>query len=295
MKRPGWVTSPAFAELVRLALHEDGVTNDVTSSALVPASARGVGSVVAKEAGRIAGLPILMAESPLLAAFPAIVSQCVVEDGADVTAGTRVATLQGPARDLLALERTALNFLQRLSGIASQTARFVAMCAGTKARIMETRKTCPGFRALDKYAVQMGGGFTHRMGLHDQVLIKENHLMFCGAPRSPEAVRDAVARARAGQSPGMIVEVEVETIAELQAALESRADIVLLDDMTIAEHAEAVRVRRVMKSTALLEVSGGVTIDTVASIARAGVDRISVGALTHSFKALDLALDLSRA
>jgi nicotinate-nucleotide pyrophosphorylase (carboxylating) len=292
VKAPAWVAAPAFADLVRLALAEDGVDRDVTSLTVVPENAAGTGTVIAKAPGRIAGLPILAPESPLMRAFPAVRAEFLSDDGAEVAAGDRVLTVRGPGRDLLALERTTLNFLERLSGIATETARYVALCDGTRARVMETRKTCPGFRALDKYAVTMGGGFTHRLGLHDQILIKENHLLFCGAPRSPDSVRNAIARARAGRPAGMAIEIEVETIPQLCAALEAKADIVLLDNMTEDQHAEAVRARRAMKSTALLEVSGGVTLETVAAIAHTGVDRISVGALTHSVRALDLALDV---
>jgi nicotinate-nucleotide pyrophosphorylase (carboxylating) len=292
VKSPAWLTSAGFAELLRRALEEDGVRQDVTSLAIVPKDAAASGTIVAKAEGRIAGLPLLMTQSPLLSAFPALSATFLVEDGAPVAPGTNVAVLKATARDLLALERTVLNFLQRLSGIATETARYVAACAGTKARIMETRKTCPGFRALDKYAVMMGGGFGHRMGLSDQILVKENHLFFCGPPRSPDAVREAVRRVRVAQPETTVLEIEVETLPQLQAALESRADIVLLDDMTREEHVEAVRMRRGMKSTALLEVSGGVTLDNVADVAKTGVDRISVGALTHSVKALDLAIDV---
>jgi nicotinate-nucleotide pyrophosphorylase (carboxylating) len=292
MKIPGWLTSAAFADVVRLALEEDAVRQDITSQAIVPKDASASGAIVAKAEGRLAGLPILMSPSPLLSAFPALDAQFILEDGIAVTKGAKVAVLRGAARDILAIERTLLNFLQRMSGIATETSRYVAACAGTKARIMETRKTCPGLRALDKYAVLMGGGFGHRQGLSDQILIKENHLYFCGAPRSPESVREAITRARAIHPPTTVLEVEVETIPQLQAAIELKADIVLLDNMTPEQHLEAVRLRRAVKSTVLLEVSGGVTLENVAAIAKSGVDRISVGALTHSPRALDLAIDV---
>jgi nicotinate-nucleotide pyrophosphorylase (carboxylating) len=291
LKLPAWLTSAALSDVVRLALEEDAVRQDITSLAIVPKEAAAKGTIIAKAAGRIAGLPLLAPSSPLFSAFPALTADFLVEDGAEVEPGVDVATITGPARDLLAIERTLLNFLQRLSGIATETARFVAACAGTKARIMDTRKTCPGLRALDKYAVLMGGGFSHRMGLSDQILIKENHLIFCG--KGPDGVREAIARMRAGHATTTVLEVEVETIPELQAALESRADIVLLDNMTIDQLAEAAKVRRAAKSTAMLEASGGVTLDSVAAIAKTGIDRISVGSLTHSVRALDLALDVA--
>jgi nicotinate-nucleotide pyrophosphorylase (carboxylating) len=292
MKAPTWLGSAPLADLVRLALEEDGVREDVTSLATVPKEALATGTFVAKAAGRIAGLPLLLPSSPLVAPFPGLTAEFFVEDGAGVSPGDRVAALRGPARSLLGIERTALNFLQRLSGVATATARYVAACAGTKARILETRKTVPGFRTLDKYAVMTGGGFNHRMGLSDQVLIKENHLFFCGPPRSPEGVREAVTRARAANPQSIVVEVEVETLEQLEAALDANADIVLLDNMTPAQHARAVEIRQARKSAALLEASGGVTIENVAAIAKAGIDRISVGALTHSAPALDLALDV---
>jgi nicotinate-nucleotide pyrophosphorylase (carboxylating) len=292
MRVPAWLGSPALADLARLALEEDGIANDVTSAATVPYGVAATATIAAKEAGRIAGLPLLLPESPLIKPFAGLASRPLLEDGSAVAPGTKVAELRGPARTVLAVERTLLNFLQRLSGIATITARYVAACAGTKARILETRKTCPGFRALDKYAVLMGGGFNHRAGLSDQVLVKENHLLFCGAARSAAAVREAIRRARASGSPSAVVEIEVETLEQLQAALEARADIVLLDNMTQDQLAEAVKVRRAVKSTALLEASGGITLENVGAIAACGIDRISVGALTHSVKALDLALDL---
>jgi nicotinate-nucleotide pyrophosphorylase (carboxylating) len=292
VKAPPWLGSASLADLVRLALEEDGVRQDVTSLATVPKNATATGTIVAKAPGRIAGLPLLMPLSPLVAPFPGLTVEFFLEDGAEVAPGARAAALRGPARSLLAIERCALNFLQRMSGIATATARYVAACAGTKARILETRKTAPGFRALDKYAVLMGGGFNHRAGLSDQVLIKENHLFFCGPARSPEAVREAIAKARAAQPQSIVVEVEVETLEQLEAALDAKADIVLLDNMTPIEHARAVEIRQARKSAALLEASGGMTLETAAASARAGIDRISVGALTHSAPALDLALDI---
>jgi nicotinate-nucleotide pyrophosphorylase (carboxylating) len=291
MMTPSWLGSPAFADLVRLALDEDAVRNDVTSDATVPRDAGATGTIVAKQPGRIAGLPLLLPQSPLMRPFPDLSARALVAEGAAVEAGTPVASMSGPARTVLAIERTVLNFLQRLSGIATECARYVAACEGTRATILETRKTCPGFRVLDKYAVLVGGGQNHRAGLSDQVLIKENHLLFCGPPRSPEAVREAIGRTRAASVPGNL-EVEVETLDQLRAALEMKAEIVLLDNMTADGIAEAVRIRDASGSPTLLEASGGITLKNFAAIARSGVDRISIGALTHSARALDLALDL---
>ncbi len=287
-----WLASDAVRRLIELALTEDGVDRDITTKSTVPPEIHGVAHLVAKAAGVVAGLPLLADQSPLRAAFPAVRCEFFVSDGAQVAPRDRLATLRGPAHELLALERTALNFLQRMSGIATETSRYVDACRGTKARVQETRKTCPGHRILDKYAVQVGGGLTHRLGLHDQVLIKENHLIFAGEQRSPDAVRRAVLRARAAVPPGTVIEVEVETLDQLDAALDVAPDIVLLDNMSTGEHAEAVRRRNARGSATLLEVSGGVTLATAAEIARTGVDRMSVGALTHSVRALDLSFDL---
>jgi nicotinate-nucleotide pyrophosphorylase (carboxylating) len=287
--------SPAVAALVALALAEDGTSHDVTTIAVVPKTARGVGTLVAKAEGVLAGLPLLAADGPFLRAFPTLMAEPSVAEGARVRPGDRLAVLRGSGAELLSSERTLLNFLQRLSGIATATASYVEAVRGTRAVIQETRKTCPGWRALDKYAVRVGGGFNHRFGLSDQVLIKENHLAFAGLVRSPDAVRRAVAAAQRSTSRAaeVEVEVEVETLEQLDAALDAGADIVLLDNMSPADHAEAVRRRDARKSSALLEASGGVTLASVRAIAETGVDRISVGALTHSVRALDLSLDLT--
>lgn len=283
---------PRYETLVRLALEEDAVHDDVTTKTVVPAAVRGVGKLVAKADGVVAGLPMLRPESPLMRAFPTLSARILAADGARVRKGDVLAVLTGSGRELLSAERTVLNFLQRMSGVATATAAYVAAVDGTVARIQETRKTCPGWRDLDKYAVRIAGGLNHRIDLSTQVLIKENHLIFAGVERSPDAVRRAVAAARAALPPGMQLEVEVETLEQLEAALDASADIVLLDNMDPARHAEAVRRRNTRGSAALLEASGGITLDTVRATALAGVDRISIGALTHSVKALDLSFDL---
>ncbi len=290
--RDDFLTDSGFSTLIRLALTEDGVWHDLTAQGLVPQSATGRAEVRIKAEGVIAGLPLLAPRSPLMSAFPRVTTTCATVDGAKVAKGDIAARLVGPARDLLALERTLLNFLQRMSGIATETARYVTAVSGTRARIQETRKTAPGHRLSDKYAVAVGGGLNHRMGLHDAVLVKENHLAFAGVLRSPEAVRNAISILRGRIPRGRIIEVEVETMDQFEAALESGADIVMLDDMDPRDHIEAVRLRDARKSSTLVEVSGGVTLDQVAAIAARGVDRISVGALTHSVKALDISLDM---
>lgn len=278
--------------LVALALEEDAVQNDVTTRAVVPPQVRGLGTLVSKAEGVVAGLPLLGADSPLWKAFPSISVETHVTEGAGIRRGDRIATLRGLGRELLTAERTILNFLQRLSGVATTTAAYVAAVRGTRARVQETRKTCPGWRDLDKYAVRTGGGLNHRADLSAQVLIKENHLIFAGLQRSPDAVRRAVQDARGRIPAGMPVEVEVETLDQLDAALDVAAEIVLLDNMTPDLHAEAVRRRDRRGSAALLEASGGISLDTVRAVAESGVDRVSIGALTHSVKALDLSLDL---
>jgi nicotinate-nucleotide pyrophosphorylase (carboxylating) len=266
--------------LVERALAEDLGTGDVTSAALIPPDLSGAAVLEAREALVVAGLP-LAAEvfARLGASFDAAVA-----DGARVEPRAVVARVRGSARDLLAAERTALNFLQRLSGVATQTARFVDAVRGTSARIVDTRKTTPGWRALEKYAVRCGGGENHRTGLYDGVLIKDNHIAAVGS------TGDAVKRAREHAPAGLRVQVEVESVAAAREALDAGADMLLVDNQPPATIAEVVLLAR---GRALVEASGGVRLDTVAEIARTGVDRISIGALTHSARAVDLAMEWS--
>ncbi|MBX9623602.1 MAG: carboxylating nicotinate-nucleotide diphosphorylase [Gemmataceae bacterium] len=281
---------PAEADACRaladLALAEDlGPVGDRTSRALIPADRTGAAAFVARAAGVVAGLPaaalVCVAVDPLLTFTPSLA------DGSPLERGTTLASVSGPLRALLAAERTALNFLQRLSGVASLTRKYVDAAAGTPARVLDTRKTTPGWRLLEKYAVRMGGGTNHRLGLYDGVLIKDNHLAGMGGD-----VRQAVETARsAAGNEGLPVEVEVDTLEQLEEALAARADIVLLDNMTSEQMRAAVRRRDAVSPVTLLEASGGVNLSTVAAIAATGVDRISVGALTHSAPALDIGLD----
>jgi nicotinate-nucleotide pyrophosphorylase (carboxylating) len=207
--------------------------------------------------------------------------------------GWTIAIVEGPMRALLAMERTALNFLQRLSGIATLTAQFVAEVEGTKAVILDTRKTTPGWRALEKYAVRCGGGTNHRIGLYDAVLIKDNHLAWLADGGDP--IGRAVEAARAGAPKGTkFIEVEVDTLEQLDRALEVKPDIILVDNLGPEKLAEAVRRRNERAPGILLEASGGVNLSTVRALAETGVDRISVGALTHSAPALDIGLDFDR-
>jgi nicotinate-nucleotide pyrophosphorylase (carboxylating) len=236
--------------------------------------------VVAREAGCIAGLGVALRVFELLDEDIAV--GALASDGDVVTAGTRLATVTGPARAILAAERLALNLLGQLSGVATATRALVDRVEGTRARILDTRKTVPLLRALQKRAVEAGGGLNHRMGLYDQVLIKDNHIEAVGS--AAEAVR----RARAHVGPDMKVEVEIDVLDDLEPVIEAGADIVLLDNMDLATMRDAVQRA---DGRVLLEASGGITLDTVRAVAESGVDFISVGALTHSPPSLDVALD----
>jgi nicotinate-nucleotide pyrophosphorylase (carboxylating) len=272
--------------LIALAVAEDlGETGDLTARLTIPADAQGGGRIVARREGVLCGLPVV----EILAIGFGIEMEPILSDGMHLARGDVIARLRGSMRDLLGVERTALNFLQRLSGVATQTARFVAAVAGTRATILDTRKTTPGWRALEKYAVRCGGGQNHRNGLYDAVLIKDNHLAYLAAADDP--IGRALAAARRQAPPGTVVEVEVDTLAQLDRALACAPDIILLDNFNVPDMVEAVRRRDARAPEVALEASGGVTLESVAAIARTGVDRISVGALTHSAPALDIALE----
>jgi nicotinate-nucleotide pyrophosphorylase (carboxylating) len=300
---PGLSLNPQ-AGAIELGFTElPGRVGDLTAESTIPQDARGAAQFVARSAGVIAGLPVL----ELLAGRFGLQSwfRPHVRDGDRVEAGAAVASVAGPMRETLMMERTALNFLQRLSGVATLTRRFVDAVSGTRAEILDTRKTTPGWRALEKYAVRCGGGRNHRFGLYDAVLIKDNHLAWidflnrsdpAGAATlgQADAVGTAVASARTHTPAGTVVEVEVDTLDQLDRALECGPDIVLVDNFEPDDLAEAVRRRDARAPGVLLEASGGITLDTVGAVARAGVDRISVGALTHSAPALDIGLDFDR-
>ena len=285
------------ADLIALALAEDlAQVGDITSTAVIPSQARGVARLVARSPGVLAGLSAV----EQLAAYFELSDhwEPFLADGASLEAGSLIARVDGPMRSLLAMERTALNFLQRLSGIATLTARFVAAVAGTRAAIYDTRKTTPGWRALEKYAVRCGGGKNHRFGLFDAVLIKDNHLAWLQAAAGPDEldpIAAAVAAARAGTPAGTIVEIEVDSLEQFDRALVLGPDIILVDNFGPELVAEAVRRRDGLAPRVQLEASGGVNLATVAALARTGVDRISIGAITHSAPALDLALDFESA
>jgi nicotinate-nucleotide pyrophosphorylase (carboxylating) len=273
----------AIEDAVMRALDEDlGRAGDITSVATAPETAKAHAVMVARQAGVIAGLPLAVAVFQKLS--PDLQIHAYVRDGAAVAAGVHVLTLLGPARAVLAGERTALNFVGRLSGVATLTGDYVRRTAGSKMRVCCTRKTTPGLRALEKYAVRCGGGFNHRFGLDDAVLIKDNHIVVAGG------VRPALERARAHIGHLVRVEIEVDTLDQLREALDTGlADVALLDNMDIATLTKAVELAR---GRLVLEASGGVTLDSIPAIAATGVDYVSSGALTHSAPNFDIALDI---
>lgn len=275
------LSAAQVTEWVRGALNEDGAFNDVTTIATVLSDRRARARLVARQAGVLSGVAFAIEAFRLL--DPKTSIRVDVEDGTPVSRGDTILYMSGHARGLLSAERVALNFLQRLSGVATLTARYVEAVRGTRARILDTRKTTPGWRALEKYAVRCGGGVNHRLDLSSSVLIKDNHLVAC-----ENDIGVAIRRARELLAAGATVEVECDTIDQVRAALEARADIILLDNMPNETMAECVRL---VNGRAILEASGGVNLETVRGIAATGVDHISVGALTHSAPAMNLALD----
>jgi len=263
---------------LKRALEEDIGSGDVTTEAIVPADAILRGQIVAKQAGVIAGLDV--AEEVFRLLDGRIEFTAAVAEGSVVQSTTVLANLSGAARALLSGERTALNFLNRMSGIATLTRQFVEAVSHTQATILDTRKTAPGLRALDKFAVRRGGGRNHRIGLHDMVLIKDNHIDFAGS------LKEAIDRVRASAM-SLELEIEARTLADVQTALDLRVDRILLDNMTVELIREAVKLSA---GRAKLEASGNVTLENVRALAETGVDFISVGALTHSAKSFDASL-----
>ena len=270
--------SPELQACIQSALAEDLGPGDATSEAIIPAEAQMQAQIVAKQVGIIAGLDV--AQAVFLQIDPQIRFETLVGEGQRVQSGEVLAKISGPARALLTAERTALNFLGRISGIATFTREFVEAVAGTGAVILDTRKTAPGLRLIDKLAVQRGGGQNHRMGLYDMILIKDNHIDFAGS--LPEAVR----RARSG-NPNLEIEVETRTLEEVSAALGLGVERILLDNMSLDQMRAAVQLTG---GRAKLEASGNVDLARVRQIAETGVDYISIGALTHSVKVFDVSL-----
>ena len=282
--QPDAFLSPlAINAAVARALDEDlGRAGDITSVATIPEATVAHAAMVARQAGRIAGLPLAVATLQKLA--PDIRIEAHARDGDTVAAGQQLLTISGAARAVLSAERTALNFVGRLSGVATLTADYVRRTEGSKTRICCTRKTTPGLRALEKYAVRCGGGFNHRFGLDDAILIKDNHIAVAGG------VRAVLERARSHAGHLVKVEIEVDTLGQLREVLESGlADVVMLDNMDLATLTEAVKIAN---GRVVLEASGGVTLNSIADIAATGVDYISSGALTHSAANFDVAIDI---
>ncbi len=285
-------------QIIRLAVREDlDRQQDWTTLALVPSGKTGAANVVSREQGVVAGLPaaaLVVEEMNLSAQWTAHAT-----DGQAVSPGQVLATVSGSLRDLLTAERILLNFLGRLSGVATGTRAFVDAVAGRRARIFDTRKTTPGWRRLEKYAVRRGGGWNHRTGLYDAILIKDNHLasFLEDARQTARTLIDAVEAARrmakdvASGGAEMMIEIEVDTLAQLEEVLPALPDIVLLDNMTPAEMAQAVRRRDAVAGSVALEASGAIRLENVAAVADSGVDRISIGALTHSARCFDIGLD----
>ncbi len=273
---------PAVDRLIRLALEEDVGRGDATTRATIPVHQAARGNITAKADLVLAGLPIIgmvLAQTDKTAGV-----RLLAQEGSQVPVGAVVAEVWGQAAGLLTAERTVLNFLQHLSGVATLTRKFVEAVAGTRCTIIDTRKTLPGLRLLDKYAVVQGGGRNHRLGLDDGVLIKDNHIAVCGG------LGAAVRRARSQASTWLRIEVECSSLAEVEEALDAPADIILLDNMTTAQMTEAVHL---IHGRALVEASGNISLARVREVAETGVDFISVGVLTHSTPAADLSMSVT--
>ena len=281
--RPG---RNAIDRLVRMALDEDAPWGDVTSQTLIAGSMRVTAQLVAREAGVLSGEDIFTAAMSLT--DPAISTRFLVHDAETFAGPTVLATIEGPAQGVLQAERVALNFVQRMSGIATLTAQYVAAVAGTKARIVDTRKTTPGLRLVERYAVRCGGGHNHRYSLSDAVMVKDNHLAMLAAGGAGN-ITEALQAMRARLPHTMHIEVEVDRPEQIEAVLAGGADTILLDNFTSAQLAAAVAQ---IAGRAVVEASGGITLARIREVAETGVDIISVGALTHSVQSLDLGLDI---
>ena len=276
----------AVDTILRMALLEDAPWGDLTSQSLIPATASVTAQLAAREQGVFCGQDIVTAAFSLT--DPALTTDFHINDGEAFAHGAIIATIKGPARGILQAERVALNFAQRLSGIATLTAAYVAEAAGTKARIVDTRKTTPGLRLFERYAVRCGGGHNHRFSLSDAVMAKDNHLAVLAA-HSSAPLTDSLLALRAVVPHTTHLEVEVDRLDQIDAALAANVDTVLLDNFSIDDLRTAVRR---INGRALTEASGGITLDLIRDIAATGVDLISIGALTHSVRALDLGLDI---
>ena len=278
--------SPYANHLIDMALEEDESFNDATTTLLVDSNTTGTGILMAKEEGILAGLNIAL--TVFYRIDENIHVEPLIEDGSCIEPGSQLAVIKGKIHVILKAERTALNFLQRMSGIATLTSKYVNAVSSFKAQIVDTRKTLPGYRYLDKYSVRAGGGKNHRMSLADGILVKDNHIELIGL--ESESLNDKLEKILSLAPTSLKVEVEVSDIQQLHQALEAGIPIIMLDNMTNDEMRNAVSIAG---GRALIEASGGITLDNVKSVAETGVDIISVGALTHSTKALDISLDIN--
>jgi nicotinate-nucleotide pyrophosphorylase (carboxylating) len=278
-----WIKS--VEPIVDLALAEDLDKGDITTEVVIPSDIQGKAHLVARENGIVAGLKV--AESVFNKVDANLKYSSLVSDGDAIHPGDRIAEIAGPVASILQAERTALNFLQRLSGIATETAKYVAEISGTNAYITDTRKTTPGLRILEKYAVKVGGGYNHRQNLGDGVLIKDNHLAVirCNGIKIEEVIQKVKEKIERG----MKIEVEVESLDDFKVAMSSGADVIMLDNMEIEEMKEATKMA---SGRVKIEASGNITIQNVGDVAKTGVDYISIGSLTHSVKALDISLEV---
>lgn len=288
-----FITTDDLSDLIRKARREDlGPEElDVTSAALIGHQCIAQGHLVVREPGRLAGIALLCTIAAVY--DPSLNVQLNRSDGDQVSPADVIASIEGPMENLLAMERVALNFISHLSGIATLTNQYVIATADTRAKIYDTRKTLPGLRGLQKYAVVCGGGYSHRTGLYDAMLIKDNHLCQIPRPRLRQYLSQAIHQVRLEQLSLEFIEVEIDRLDQLAPALEAGAQIVLLDNMTPDQLRQAVEVRDRTAKDRLLEASGGINLATIGAIAKSGVDRIAVGALTHSAPALDIGLDFA--
>ncbi len=277
--------APEIEALIDSALAEDLSTGDLTTETLIPSDLAGRAQVVSRVGGVLAGIDVTLAVFKRV--DPTLETKALIEDGATLEPGSLIAEVEGPVASILKAERTALNFLQRLSGIATETGRYVKAVSGYTVKITDTRKTTPGIRTLEKCAIRAGGGINHRRSLGDGILIKDNHIQALRV--AGLSLKEVVEKARANASDTTKVEVEVEDLEQVRAALDGEADILLLDNMKPGMMAEAVKLAQ---GRAVTEASGGISLETVRDVAATGVDLISVGALTHSVKALDVTLEL---
>ncbi len=268
-------------KIIYLALNEDIFTGDITSESTIPDDVMAKASFLSKDNGIVAGLDVV--KEVFRAVDHEIKFNKIVNDGTEISKGQIIAIAEGRARSLLSAERTALNFLQRLSGIATNTSRYVKAVSGYKAVVVDTRKTTPGWRVLEKYAVRVGGGHNHRFGLYDAVLIKDNHIAVVGS------ITKAVSMARERIPHTMKIEVETENLDQVAEALSSGADIIMLDNMSLDMMSKAVKL---INGRALVEASGGIKLENVLDVAKTGVDMISIGALTHSAMPLDISMEM---